>query len=118
MSCELYEAETVDGVREWRCRNCPRVLRSARLDLSRHSAQCPMGVQQGYEQEVARAIERAGIDHESLGLGDLTAAALSAVGITKDRWSEWWGEPCDCTERQEKLNKLGHKIVGWLTLAR
>lgn len=39
-------------------------------------------------------------------LGDKIEQALSLVGVTKERVSNWLGEPCDCKERQEKLNQL------------
>lgn len=39
-------------------------------------------------------------------LGDMVEAALSKVGITKERVSSWLGKECNCAERQEKLNKL------------
>ena len=41
------------------------------------------------------------------GLGDMVAAGLSAVGITKDRVSELLGRPCNCPKRQAALNRLG-----------
>lgn len=44
------------------------------------------------------------------GLGDLVAAALSAVGITKERVSKAIGRPCGCGKRQEKLNELGRSL--------
>lgn len=44
------------------------------------------------------------------GLGDMLAAGLSAVGITKDRVSRLVGGDCGCAKRQEALNKLGHKL--------
>lgn len=39
-------------------------------------------------------------------LGDAVASALSSVGITPERVSEWLGQPCGCAERKEKLNNL------------
>lgn len=39
-------------------------------------------------------------------LGDFIKSALSSVGITEKRVSEWLGEPCGCSERAEKLNLL------------
>lgn len=39
-------------------------------------------------------------------LGDMVESALSSVGITKERVSEWVGSPCNCAKRQERLNKL------------
>lgn len=44
------------------------------------------------------------------GLGDMVAAGLSAVGITKERVSKAMGRPCGCQGRQAALNKLGQKI--------
>lgn len=41
------------------------------------------------------------------GLGDLTAEALTAVGITKERVSRMLGRPCKCSKRQQALNELG-----------
>ena len=42
------------------------------------------------------------------GLGDNIKKALSAVGITEERVSNWLGTPCNCAERVEKLNQLGN----------
>lgn len=42
------------------------------------------------------------------GLGDRVESALSLVGITSERVSEWIGEPCNCDIRREKLNALGY----------
>ena len=44
------------------------------------------------------------------GLGDMVAAGLSSVGITKDRVSAVVGRDCGCADRQEWLNRLGHKL--------
>lgn len=41
------------------------------------------------------------------GLGDLTAEALTAVGITKERVSRMLGRPCNCKKRQQAMNELG-----------
>jgi hypothetical protein len=46
------------------------------------------------------------------GLGDLTAAGLSAVGITKDRVEAIVGGPCGCDERQAWMNAAGEKWLG------
>lgn len=45
------------------------------------------------------------------GLGDMVAAGLSAVGVTKERVSKALGKPCDCPKRQEWLNAVG-KLLG------
>ena len=48
------------------------------------------------------------------GLGDLVAFVLSSMGVTKDRWARWTGEPSSgcrdrkcskCQERQAYLNR-------------
>jgi len=44
------------------------------------------------------------------GLGDMVAAGLSAIGITKERVSAVVGGDCGCQQRQEALNELGRKI--------
>lgn len=49
------------------------------------------------------------------GLGDMLAAGLEAVGITKERYQiakEKLGlqRSCNCGRRQKKLNELGKKI--------
>lgn len=44
------------------------------------------------------------------GLGDMVAAGLAAVGITKERVSKVLGRPCGCGQRQEALNKLGRRL--------
>lgn len=41
------------------------------------------------------------------GLGDLTADALTAVGITKERVSRMLGRPCNCKKRQQAMNEWG-----------
>lgn len=46
------------------------------------------------------------------GLGDMVAAGLESVGITKERVSAVIGRPCNCPERQAKLNDLGKKYLG------
>jgi hypothetical protein len=44
------------------------------------------------------------------GLGDMVAAGLSAVGITKERVSKAIGKPCGCAKRQERLNEIGRRL--------
>ena len=48
--------------------------------------------------------------HGPPGLGDMVAAGLSAVGITKERVSKLAGGDCGCAKRQQALNELGRKI--------
>ena len=42
----------------------------------------------------------------SPGIGDRIGQALSIVGITPNRVTNWLGKPCGCEERKEKLNRL------------
>jgi hypothetical protein len=44
------------------------------------------------------------------GLGDMVAAGLSAIGVTKELVSKAVGGDCGCSKRQEQLNELGRKI--------
>ena len=44
------------------------------------------------------------------GLGDMVAAGLSAIGITKERVSAVVGGDCGCAKRQEALNALGRRV--------
>ena len=46
----------------------------------------------------------------SPGLGDMVAAGLNAVGITKERVSAIVGGDCGCDKRQEALNDIGRKF--------
>lgn len=46
------------------------------------------------------------------GLGDRVAAALSVIGITKERVEAVVGGPCGCPERQAALNAAGAKWLG------
>lgn len=43
-----------------------------------------------------------------MGLGDLVERALTSIGVTSERVERWLGRPCNCKERQQKLNQLGH----------
>ena len=44
-----------------------------------------------------------------IGLGDMVAAGLAAVGITKERVAALVGG-CGCDGRQEALNEIGRSI--------
>lgn len=45
------------------------------------------------------------------GLGDMVAAGLSSVGITKERVAKALGvKDCGCRKRQEQLNRLGKRL--------
>ena len=48
---------------------------------------------------------------QAAGLGDMVAAGLAAVGITKARVAAAMGvEDCGCAGRQEALNELGRML--------
>lgn len=47
---------------------------------------------------------------QQMGLGDMVASGLSAVGITKERVSQIVGRDCGCQKRQQALNELGRKF--------
>lgn len=42
--------------------------------------------------------------HKPRGLGDMVAAGLSAIGITKQRVEAFVGGPCGCDGRQKAMN--------------
>lgn len=44
------------------------------------------------------------------GLGDMVAAGLAKVGITKERVSKALGRDCGCAKRQQRLNELGRRL--------
>lgn len=46
------------------------------------------------------------------GLGDMVAAGLSAIGITKERVSAVVGGDCGCQQRQDAMNEWGKKNLG------
>ncbi len=48
--------------------------------------------------------------HARPGLGDMVAAGLTAVGITKERVSAVVGGDCGCAKRQEALNEVGRRF--------
>ena len=44
------------------------------------------------------------------GLGDMVAAGLATVGITKERVSKVLGRDCGCAKRQAALNEFGKRL--------
>ena len=44
------------------------------------------------------------------GLGDMVAAGLATVGITKERVSKALGRDCGCAKRQAALNEFGKRL--------
>ncbi len=46
-------------------------------------------------------------DPEIVGLGDIVENALTAVGITEDRFKAWFSlQECNCSKRKAWLNNL------------
>lgn len=46
-------------------------------------------------------------EEEVVGLGDIVEATLTRLGITQERFKEWFGlRECNCTERKKFLNNL------------
>jgi hypothetical protein len=115
MKCEWIEhAPDVDGKRRLECRSCGRVTIPLKPGASvlAHCGTWKPPDPDAWASEVV-ALDR----HTPLGLGDITAAAIAAVGITKERWNAWQGEvgPCpSCIQRQEWLNKMGRKALDFL----
>ena len=48
----------------------------------------------------------------SPGLGDMVAAGLEAVGITKELVGKVVGGACGCAKRQAAMNAVGAKYLG------
>ena len=47
---------------------------------------------------------------QPMGLGDMIAAGLSYVGITKERVAAIVGGDCGCQQRQDALNQWGQAV--------
>ena len=62
------------------------------------------------EQVRSRVASLRGQSQAAPGLGDMVAAGLAAVGITKERVSKVLGKPCNCGARQQALNALGRRL--------
>ncbi len=64
--------------------------------------------------QVIKELEQRGIkfdDHSNsnstVGLGDAVESVLTTVGITEERFKEWFGlEECNCSKRKKWLNNL------------
>ena len=61
---------------------------------------------------VIEELKRKGINHNSketemVGLGDLVEETLKKLGITEERFKQWFDlKECNCTERKKFLNNL------------
>ena len=78
---------------------------SLRYALKSENKSCPPFLDND-GQPAAVAVEATHV----AGLGDMVAAGLSAIGITKERVSAAVGGDCGCHKRQEALNELGRKF--------
>jgi hypothetical protein len=64
--------------------------------------------------QAIQELERRGIDPSShltsddtKGLGDVVEEVLTSVGITQERFKQWFGlKECNCTKRKKYLNGL------------
>jgi copper oxidase (laccase) domain-containing protein len=61
---------------------------------------------------IIEELKRKGIKHNSketemVGLGDLVEETLKKLGITEERFKQWFDlKECNCTERKKFLNNL------------
>jgi hypothetical protein len=84
MKCQLTPVNRMYG----RCTVCLRLARYACGDTDRECSGKP----------------------QPMGLGDMVAAGLSVIGITKERVSALVGGDCGCEQRQEWVNELGRAV--------
>ena len=101
----------------WKCPTCHLILRNVELPiycrcLSVDSTGVGLvGLDDSRREQIEQELlDRQRISKEAhvLELGDLTKAALAAVGVTEERVSYWLGGDCGCDERRKKLNDLGN----------
>lgn len=71
---------------------------------------CGFELHRNYDALPSRVCDEQDEPMPKRGLGDLVAAGLSSVGITKTLAEAIVGGPCGCEERREALNELGKKI--------
>lgn len=71
---------------------------------------CGYALRRNYDALPSRVCDKQDEPLPKRGLGDIVAAGLSKVGITKTLVEAIVGGPCGCDERQEALNELGNRI--------
>lgn len=112
----------------WKCPNCedetctprphPPIKRCSKTTAT--TAETRQFRENGARERLVRhAIKAVGTSPEKLGLGDwgdVVAATLDSVGLTKELVGKWAGEEfcLGCSRRQEALNRLGRRIVSFL----
>lgn len=83
---------------------------------SRLSASDRAAAVEDYNRRRAQRAAEQAANPPQPGLGDMVAAGLSAIGITKERAqavaSAVGVKDCGCRQRQAKLNELGSKYLG------
>ena len=61
--------------------------------------------------EVINQLEKRGVQYndgdDMTGLGDVVESVLTSMGITQERFKEWFNlNECNCSERKRWLNNL------------
>ena len=61
--------------------------------------------------EVISQLEKRGVKYnhgdDMTGLGDVVESVLTSMGITQERFKEWFNlKECNCTKRKKWLNNL------------
>jgi hypothetical protein len=61
--------------------------------------------------KVITELERRGIkyneNNNSTGLGDVVESVLTSMGVTEERFKQWFGlKECNCSKRKKWLNNL------------
>ena len=61
--------------------------------------------------EVINQLEKKGVRYnqgdETTGLGDVVESVLTSMGITQERFKEWFNlKECNCSKRKQWLNNL------------
>ena len=62
-------------------------------------------------EPVIKALKKKGIkhndDYDIVGLGDVVESVLTNMGITQERFKEWFNlKECNCNKRKKWLNNL------------
>lgn len=66
----------------------------------------------GEMDSVIKELEKRGVNMNShkndmTGLGDVVESVLTTMGITEDRFKQWFGlQECNCGKRKKWLNNL------------
>lgn len=71
---------------------------------------CPCGYSIQAQAGTAYHVCSTSTQPPKLGLGDMVAAGLATVGITKERVSKALGRDCGCAKRQAALNEFGKRL--------